>query len=82
MPLSQIGSNAVANNSINSADIQVGLTAQFVDSQSPSIIYYNGQNVTSNIVVTATLNGFSAGPITINDGQSVTVNPGGVWTII
>lgn len=82
MPLSQIGSASVANNSLQTADIQAGLTAQFVDSQTPSIIYYNGQNVTSNIVVSAVQNGFSAGPITINDGQSVTVTPGGVWTII
>lgn len=82
MPLSQIGSNSVANNSINTADLQAGLSAQFVDTQTPSIIYYNGQNVTSNIVVSAVQNGFSAGPITINDGQSVTVTPGGVWTII
>jgi hypothetical protein len=82
MPLSQISTNSVANNSLQTADIQAGLTAQFVDSQSPSVIYYNGQNVTSNIVVSAIQNGFSAGPITINDGQSVTVTNGGVWTII
>jgi hypothetical protein len=59
-----------------------GVASQFVDTQSPSVMYYNAQNVTSNIVVSGTYNAFSAGPITINLGQSVTVNVGGVYTII
>ena len=82
MPLSQINNNSVANNSLTASDLAFGVGAQFVDSQSPAVMYYNAQNVTSNIVVSNTYNAFSAGPITINLGQSVTVNVGGVWTII
>jgi len=82
MPLSQINTNAIANNSVQSYDLAPGLAVQYVDTQSPAVMYYNAQNVTSNIVVSGTLNAFSAGPITINLGQSVTVNVGGVYTII
>jgi hypothetical protein len=82
MPLSTINTNAIANNAIISADLAPGVGAQFVDTQTPAVIYYNGQNVTSNIVVSGTYNAFSAGPITINLNQSVTVNTGGVWTIL
>jgi hypothetical protein len=82
MPLSQINTNAIANNSVQSYDLAPGLAVQYVDTQSPAVMYYNAQNVTSNIVVSGTYNAFSAGPITINLGQSVTVNVGGVYTII
>jgi hypothetical protein len=82
MPLSQINSNAIANNSVQAADLAPGLAVQYVDTQSPAVMFYNAQNVTSNIVVSNTYNAFSAGPITINLGQSITVNTGGTYTII
>jgi hypothetical protein len=55
---------------------------QFIDSQSTKVIYYNGQNVSSNVTIAGDRNAFSAGPITIDAGQTVTVNVGGTYTII
>ena len=55
---------------------------QFVDSQATKVIYYNGQNVSSNVTIAGDRNAFSAGPITIDAGQTVTVNVGGTYTII
>jgi hypothetical protein len=92
MPLSRINNNAIANNTIVAADIADGsITAaklapgaagQFVDSQTPQVMYYNGQNVTSNITISADRNAFTAGPITINDPYSVTLNAGSTWVIL
>lgn len=55
---------------------------QFIDSQSTKVIYYNGQNVSSNVTIAGDRNAFSAGPITIDADQTVTINVGGTYTII
>jgi len=55
---------------------------QFIDSQATKVIYYNGQNVSSNVTIAGDRNAFSAGPITIDAGQTVTINVGGTYTII
>tara|TARA_R100000808_G_C2155151_1_gene166919 strand:- start:10911 stop:12206 length:1296 start_codon:yes stop_codon:yes gene_type:complete len=51
-----------------------------------SIIRYNdqtlGENVTIGIAGSLSANGFTAGPITINDGYTVTIEHGSNWTII
>ena len=46
------------------------------------VFYENGQNVTTNYTITAGKNAMTAGPITINDGVTVTVPDGSVWTIV
>ena len=46
------------------------------------IFYENGQNVTTDYTLTAGKNALSAGPITINDGVTVTIPPGSTWTIV
>jgi len=45
-----------------------------------SIVRVNSTTISENIVIPSTSNGFSAGPITIADGYTVTVN--GTWSII
>ena len=45
-----------------------------------SIIRTNAQTISENITIGSTTNGMSAGPITIADGYTVTVN--GNWSII
>jgi hypothetical protein len=45
-----------------------------------SIIRVNNLTISENITIPSTSNGFSAGPITIADGYTVTVN--GTWSII
>jgi hypothetical protein len=42
----------------------------------------NGQTVTSNYTITNNKNAMSAGPITINNGVTVTVGAGEVWTVV
>ena len=42
----------------------------------------NDKTVTTNYTITTDKNAFSAGPITINSGVTVTVPTGSVWTIV
>ena len=49
---------------------------------SDQIFYENGQTVTADYTVVATVNAGTFGPITINSGKTVTVNSGGTWTIV
>ena len=45
-----------------------------------SIIRTNAQTISENITIGSTTNGMSAGPITIADGYTVTVN--GNWSVV
>ena len=47
-----------------------------------SVIRYNAQTISENITVPASANGFSAGPMTIASGYTVTITSGSYWTII
>lgn len=46
------------------------------------IFYENGQNVTTSYIIASTKNAMSAGPITIDDGATVTVDTGANWVIV
>jgi hypothetical protein len=92
MALSRINNNSIANNTIVAADIADGsITAaklspgaggQFLDNQAVHVVYFNGQNLTSNISVSANQNAFTAGPFTIDAPYSVTLNAGSTWVIL
>lgn len=58
------------------------VTGQFLGTTAIKPIYYNSQTIAEDITVSATQNAFSAGPITIADTFSVTVDSGGSWTVI
>jgi hypothetical protein len=45
-------------------------------------VYFNGQNLTSNISVSANQNAFTAGPFTIDAPYEVTLNAGSTWVIL
>ena len=49
---------------------------------SDAIFYENGQNVTTNYTITNGKNAMSAGPITVDNGVTVTVGPGETWTVV
>tara|TARA_R100001594_G_scaffold48757_3_gene81610 strand:- start:2240 stop:2749 length:510 start_codon:yes stop_codon:yes gene_type:complete len=49
---------------------------------SDKIFWENGQTVTQNYTITNNYNAMSAGPITINNGVTVTVGDGETWTIV
>ena len=92
MPIQKITSGVIQDNAIAAADIADGsITAaklaagaggQFIDTQVPRIMYYNAQNVTSNLTVSANQNAFTAGPLTIDAPYSVTLNAGSTWVIL
>lgn len=46
------------------------------------IIRTNAKNISENIVFAGTENGMTAGPVTVDEGFSVTVTQGSTWTII
>jgi hypothetical protein len=49
---------------------------------SDKIFWENGQSVTTNYTITNNMNAGSFGPITINNGVTVTVGSGENWTIV
>ena len=49
---------------------------------SDTIFYENGQNVTTNYTITNGKNAMSAGPITVDNGVTVTVGAGETWTVV
>ena len=49
---------------------------------SDKIFWENGQTVTQNYTITDNQNAMSAGPITINNGVTVTIGDGETWTIV
>lgn len=46
------------------------------------VFYENSTTVTANYTITAGKNAISAGPITINDGVTVTIPDGSIWSIV
>jgi len=49
---------------------------------SDKVFWENGQTVTQNYTITNNQNAMSAGPITINNGVTVTIGDGETWTIV
>ena len=92
MPIQQITSGIISDNAIVAADIAdgsitsaklaAGAGGQFIDTQTSHVLYYNAQNVTSNLTVSANQNAFTAGPLTIDAPYSVTLNAGSTWVIL
>jgi hypothetical protein len=50
--------------------------------QAGGVIYENSKTISSNYTLTASKNGMSVGPITVNSGVSVTVPSGQRWVIL
>ena len=72
----------IADGNVTSSKLTANAGGQFIDSQSVHVLYYNGQNVTANLTVSANQNAFTAGPITIDDPYSVTLNAGATWVVL
>jgi len=45
-------------------------------------VFYNNTNIAENLTVKAGTNGLSAGPVTVDNGFTVTVENGSVWSIV
>lgn len=44
-------------------------------------IFYNAQTIGEDLTIAASQNGLSAGPVTVNNGFTVTVSNGSVWSV-
>jgi hypothetical protein len=75
-----ITTNEILNDTILAADINSGVELGGPSLGASSVIRTNAQTISENITIPSTSNGMSAGPITIADGYTVTVN--GNWSVV
>ena len=75
-----ITTNEILNDTILAADINSGVELGGPSLGALSVIRTNAQTISENITIASTSNGMSAGPITIADGYTVTVN--GNWSVV
>ena len=77
---SGITTNEILNDTILAADINSAVELGGPSLGTSSVIRTNAQTISENITIASTSNGMSAGPITIGDGYTVTVN--GNWSVV
>tara|TARA_R110001606_G_scaffold373695_1_gene531165 strand:- start:12 stop:266 length:255 start_codon:yes stop_codon:yes gene_type:complete len=75
-----ITTNEILNDTILAADINSAVELGGPSLGTSSVIRTNAQTISENITIPSTSNGMSAGPITIADTKTVTVN--GNWSIV
>ena len=75
-----ITTNEILNDTILAADINSAVELGGPSLGTSSVIRTNAQTISEDITIPSTSNGMSAGPITIADGYTVTVN--GNWSIV
>ena len=75
-----ITTNEILNGTIAAVDINSAVELGGPSLGTSSVIRTNAQTISENITIASTSNGMSAGPITIADGYTVTVN--GNWSIV
>ena len=75
-----ITTNEILHDTILAADINSGVELGGPSLGASSVIRTNAQTISENITIPSTSNGMSAGPITIADGYTVTVQ--GNWSVV
>jgi len=75
-----ITTNEILNDTILAADINSAVELGGPSLGTSSVIRTNAQTISEDITIPSTSNGMSAGPITIADTKTVTVN--GNWSIV
>jgi hypothetical protein len=75
-----VGTSDLEDGSVTAAKINSSVALGGPSLGAASIIRTNALTISENITIPATSNGMSAGPITISDGYTVTVN--GTWSIV
>lgn len=73
--------NAAGSSAFSQAAFNQANAAYNLANTSP-IIDLNSTSITSNVVIGTNYNGFSVGPLLINNGASVTISSGQRWVII
>jgi hypothetical protein len=76
------GNVLTSNGTVWVSSAPSGGGGQFFGNAAVKAIAYNAQTIAENLTVTAGNNGYSAGPITVSPGFTVTVQPGSRWVII
>ena len=75
-----ITTNEILNGTIAAVDINSAVELGGPSLGTSSVIRTNAQTISEDITIPSTSNGMSAGPITIADTKTVTVN--GNWSIV
>jgi hypothetical protein len=75
-----VGTSDLEDNAVTAAKINSSVALGGPSLGAASIIRTNALTISENITIPSTSNGMSAGPITIADGYTVTVN--GTWSIV
>jgi len=75
-----ITTNEILNGTIAAVDINSAVELGGPSLGTSSVIRTNAQTISENITIASTSNGMSAGPITIADGYTVTIN--GNWSVV
>ncbi len=75
-----ITTNEILNGTIAAVDINSAVELGGPSLGTSSVIRTNAQTISEDITIASTSNGMSAGPITIADGYTVTVN--GNWSVV
>lgn len=75
-----VGTSDLEDGSVTAAKINSSVALGGPSLGAASIIRTNALTISENITIPSTSNGMSAGPITIADGYTVTVN--GTWSIV
>jgi hypothetical protein len=75
-----VGTSELKDGSVTAAKINSSVALGGPSLGAASIIRTNALTISENITIPATSNGMSAGPITIADGYTVTLN--GTWSIV
>ena len=75
-----ITTNEILDNTITASDINSAVELGGPSLGTSSVIRTNAQTISEDITIPSTSNGMSAGPITIADTKTVTVN--GNWSIV
>lgn len=75
-----ITTNEILNGTIAAVDINSAVELGGPSLGTSSVIRTNAQTISENITIPSSSNGMSAGPITIADGYTVTVN--GNWSVV
>jgi hypothetical protein len=76
------GSNNISARYLGVTAAVPGGGGQFFGNAAVKAIAYNSNNIAEDLTVTTGNNGYSAGPITLSPGFSVTVEPGSRWVVI
>jgi hypothetical protein len=77
------GNPTISNTGVTSVNGLTGaVTAGAVGGGTDSVFYLNSVEITASYTIPVNKNAMTAGPVLINNGVTVTVSDGSVWTIV